>query len=126
VLQPEVAGAFPGPASGSAFATATRAAVSDGSGSYRFVGLPAGVYRLYFSGLGYRPYSVVVELRGQDSAAFSVGLDADPVRCVRFEPAATLGARTRPVTRSPTTWTWVVSWPSTCDVASSSPPTCVS
>lgn len=79
VLQPEVAGAFPGPASGSAFATATRAAVSDGSGSYRFVGLPAGVYRLYFSGLGYRPYSVVVELRSQDSAAFSVGLDADPV-----------------------------------------------
>jgi hypothetical protein len=79
VLQPEVAGAFPGPASGSAFATATRATTSDGHGAYRFDGLPAGVYRLYFSRVGYRPYSVAVELRGAGGAAFSVGLEAEPV-----------------------------------------------
>jgi hypothetical protein len=79
VLQPEVAGAFPGPASGSAFATATRATTSDTHGWYRFDGLPAGVYRLYFSRLGYRPYSVAVELRGTAGTAFSVGLDAEPV-----------------------------------------------
>jgi hypothetical protein len=79
VLQPEVAGAFPGPASGSAFATATRATTSDARGAYRFDGLPAGVYRVYFSRLGYRPYSVAVELRGAGGAAFSVGLEAEPV-----------------------------------------------
>jgi hypothetical protein len=78
VLQPEGAGAFPGTASGSAFASATRAASTDGAGAYRFDGVPAGVYRVYVSRYGYRPYSVVVDLRGRE-ALVSVGLQAEPV-----------------------------------------------
>lgn len=78
VVQPDAAGAFPGPASGSAFATATRTASSDGAGGYRFQGLPPGAYRVYVSRYGYRPYSVVVELRGE-AAAVSVALEADPI-----------------------------------------------
>jgi hypothetical protein len=93
VLQPEVAGAFPGPVSGSAFATATRATTSDGNGVYRFVGLPPGVYRLYFSRIGYRPYSVAVELRRTGGAAVSVGLDAEPVA---LEPLRAAGQRRGP------------------------------
>jgi hypothetical protein len=79
ILQPDAAGAFPGPASGSAFATATRAAASDSAGTYRFDGVPPGIYRLYASAFGYRPYSVSVELRGPGAAGVSLGLDAEPV-----------------------------------------------
>lgn len=79
VLQPDAAGAFPGPASGSAFTTATRAAASDAAGRYRFDGVPPGIYRLYASAYGYRPYSVSVELRGPGTSGVSLGLDAEPV-----------------------------------------------
>jgi hypothetical protein len=79
VLQPEGAGAFPGPASGSAFSTATRAVGTDSDGEYRFERLPSGVYRIYVSRYGYRPYSVVVEFRGDATAMVSVALDAEPV-----------------------------------------------
>jgi len=78
VVQPDAIGVFPGPATGSAFATATRTASSDAMGGYRFHGLAPGAYRVYVSRYGYRPYSVVVELRGDD-AAVSVALDADPI-----------------------------------------------
>jgi hypothetical protein len=78
ILQPEAGGAFPGPVVGSAFASATRAAATDGAGAYRFQGVPPGVYRIYVSRFGYRPYSVVVELRTAE-ARVSVGLDVEPV-----------------------------------------------
>ena len=79
VLQPDVAGVFPGPASGSAFAAAGRTAVSDTAGAYRFEGLPPGVYRLYVSRFSYRPYAVTIELRSGSASAVSVGLRAEPI-----------------------------------------------
>lgn len=79
VLQPDVAGAFPGPASGSAFAAAGRTVVSDSAGSYRFEGLPPGVYRVYVTRFSYRPYAVTVELRPASASAVSIGLRAEPI-----------------------------------------------
>lgn len=80
ILQPEVVGAFPaGPAAGSPFAAALRAIESDHTGRYRFDGLPAGVYRIYVTRFGYRPYSVVVELRG-GTAPLAIALAAEPIR----------------------------------------------
>jgi hypothetical protein len=87
VLQPEVVGAFPGgPAAGSAFAAATRAAASDVAGAYRFEDLPSGVYRIYVTRLGYRPYSIVVELRGAVESVVSIGLHAEPIRLPALRP----------------------------------------
>lgn len=79
VLQPDVAGVFPGPATGSGFAASARTATSDSSGAYRFTGLPPGVYRLYVSRYSYRPYAVTVELRGGAESAVSIGLRAEPI-----------------------------------------------
>jgi hypothetical protein len=80
LLQPEVIGAFPaGPASGSPFATTVRAVLSNAAGEYRFDDLPAGVYRIYVTRFGYRPYSVVVELRGAATSPVGIGLAADPI-----------------------------------------------
>src|SRR5688500_7044706 len=80
VLQPEVVGAFPaGPASGSAFAAAVRAVLSDARGEYRFDALASGVYRVYVSRYGYRPYSVVVELRGATLSPIAIALTAEPI-----------------------------------------------
>jgi hypothetical protein len=79
VLQPEVVGAFPaGPASGSAFTASSRSVITDGAGAYRFVGLPSGVYRVYVSRLGYRPYSITIELRGAVSPV-AIALAAEPI-----------------------------------------------
>jgi hypothetical protein len=89
VLQPEVVGAFPaGPASGSAFTTSTRAVVSDRSGAYRFEGLVPGVYRIYVSRYGYRPYSVTLELRSSGMSPVAVALAADPIPLM---PVRTVG-----------------------------------
>jgi hypothetical protein len=89
VLQPEVTGAFPaGPATGSAFAAAVRAAVSNRLGEYRFEGLPAGVYRVYVSRLGYRPYSVVMELRGAAVSPIAIALAAEPIPLQPISTAA--------------------------------------
>jgi hypothetical protein len=80
VLQPEVVGAFPaGPASGSAFAAAVRAVLSDAAGEYRFDALSSGVYRVYVSRFGYRPYSVVVELRGTGVSPVAIALTTEPI-----------------------------------------------
>jgi hypothetical protein len=80
VLQPDVIGAFPaGPASGSAFTTSSRAVVSDRSGAYRFDGLSSGVYRIYVSRFGYRPYSIAIELRGSGVSPVAVALQAEPI-----------------------------------------------
>jgi hypothetical protein len=80
VLQPEVVGAFPaGPASGSAFAAAVRAVLSDTRGEYRFDALSSGVYRVYVSCFGYRPYSVVIELRGAAISPVAIALTAEPI-----------------------------------------------
>jgi protocatechuate 3,4-dioxygenase beta subunit len=80
LLQPEMAGAFPGgPATGSAFAAALRAAVSARDGSYTFAGLAPGVYRIYVTRLAYRPYSVAVELRGASHLTVAIALEAEPI-----------------------------------------------
>ena len=79
VLQPDVSGVFPGPVSGSAFASAGRTTMSDTAGAYRFEGLPPGVYRLYVSRFSYRPYAVTVELRSERESAVSIGLRAEPI-----------------------------------------------
>src|SRR5919109_210569 len=80
VLQPEVVGAFPaGPASGSAFAAGVRAVVTDTAGAYRFDALSSGVYRIYVSRFGYRPYSVVIELRGTGLSPVAIALNAEPI-----------------------------------------------
>jgi hypothetical protein len=78
VLQPETAGAFPGAPAGSSFAVAARTVATDPAGAYRFADLAPGVYRLYASALGYRPFSALVEVRS-GAAAVSLGLDAEPV-----------------------------------------------
>jgi hypothetical protein len=89
VLQPDVVGAFPaGPASGSAFTASSRAVVSDRAGTYRFDGLTAGVYRIYVSRYGYRPYSVTVELRGHAVSPVAVALSAEPIP---LTPVRTIG-----------------------------------
>jgi hypothetical protein len=80
VLQPEVVGAFPaGPASGSAFAASSRTIVTGTDGGYRFDELPSGVYRLYVSRFGYRPWSLSVELRGSGVAPVAVALEPEPI-----------------------------------------------
>jgi hypothetical protein len=80
VLQPEVVGAFPaGPASGSPFAASSRTLVTGVDGSYRFVALASGVYRLHVSRLGYRPYSVSVELRGSNAMVVWIALEPEPI-----------------------------------------------
>ncbi len=78
VLEPDVAGAFPGSASGTGFVAAARSTITSRWGRYRFDGLSPGAYRLYVSRIGYRPYSVVVELSGA-AAAVSVALEAEPI-----------------------------------------------
>jgi hypothetical protein len=89
VLQPDLIGAFPaGPASGSPFTTASRAVVSDRNGAYRFDDLPAGVYRVYVSRFGYRPYSIALELRGSSMSPVAVALSAEPIP---LTPVRTVG-----------------------------------
>lgn len=80
VLQPEVVGVFPaGPASGSAFATSSRTAITASDGTYHFDQLAPGIYRIYVSRIGYRPYSVTLELRGADMSPVAVALVAEPI-----------------------------------------------
>jgi hypothetical protein len=80
ILQPDVLGAFPaGPASGSAFTASSRAVLSDARGGYRFDGLASGVYRVYVSRYGYRPWSITVELRGAAVSPVAVALTAEPI-----------------------------------------------
>jgi hypothetical protein len=80
VLQPDVVGAFPaGPASGSAFTTSSRAVISGADGTYRFDGLASGVYRVYVSRFGYRPYSISIELRGAAVSPVAIALTAEPI-----------------------------------------------
>ena len=79
VLQPEVAGVFPGPASGTAFAAAGRTAVTDSAGAYGFEGLAPGAYRLFVSRYSYRAYAVTIELQSGRGSAVSVGLLAEPI-----------------------------------------------
>lgn len=87
LLQPEVAGAFPGgPSTGSAFAAAQRAVTTGRDGVYLFEGLAPGVYRVYVARVGYRPYSVVVELRTAAVSAVAIALGADPIP---LEPLST-------------------------------------
>jgi hypothetical protein len=89
MLQPELLGAFPaGPASGSPFTAAARAVVSDGAGAYHFDGLPAGIYRIYVTRYGYRPWSVVVELRFAGTSPVGIALEADPIPLQPLRPAA--------------------------------------
>lgn len=93
VLSPEATGAFPGSASGSAFATATRSVLTDSAGGYRFLELPPGAYRLSVTRLSYRPYSLVVEFGLGRSADLSVGLLADPIA---LEPVSARAVAAQP------------------------------
>jgi hypothetical protein len=80
LLQPEVAGAFPaGPSAGSAFTAAMRATTTDFDGAYVFDNLAPGVYRVYVTRIGYRPYSVVVELRSAALSPVAIALAAEPI-----------------------------------------------
>jgi hypothetical protein len=97
ILQPEAAGAFPGAVTRSPFATATRATVSDSAGTYRFDGVAPGVYRVYASALGYRPYSALVELRVPLPATVSLGLEAEPVQ---LDPLRVRGSAAGPFRRT--------------------------
>ncbi|HUG41689.1 MAG TPA: TonB-dependent receptor [Longimicrobiales bacterium] len=85
VLQPDVAGVFPGPSSGSGFAASGLTTMSDSTGAYHFDGLPPGVYRVYVSRYSYRPYAVTIELRAGAEPAVSIGLRAEPIA---LEPVA--------------------------------------
>jgi hypothetical protein len=88
VVQPETTGAFPGgPASGHGFATSSRAVLTGADGVYRFGPLPSGVYRIYVSRIGYRPYSVVVELRSSGVSRVGVALVAEPIPLAPIRPA---------------------------------------
>lgn len=87
VLEPDVAGAFPGSASGAGFVAVARSTTTGTAGRYRFDGLSPGAYRLHVSRIGYRPYSVGVELTGAD-ASVSVALEAEPIA---LEPVFTRG-----------------------------------
>lgn len=94
VLQPEVIGAFPaGPASGSAFAATSRTVETGVTGTYRFENLVWGVYRIYVSRIGYRPYSIAVELRAGSGAMVGIALNAEPVL---LEPLGTVALRRNP------------------------------
>ena len=88
-LQPEVVGVFPaGPASGSAFTTAARTVLSRADGTYRFDDLSPGVYRIYVSRIGYRPYSVTVELRTPGLSPVGMALNAEPIPLQAVRPRA--------------------------------------
>ncbi len=104
VLEPRTGGAFPAPSPGaSAFIQATRTAVTDSAGRYRFANVPPGEYRLHVQRLGYRSTSVGVDLRGAGDSRVSVGLDMEAVALQPLEvsaPASTLTSRTNTYARA--------------------------
>jgi len=78
-LQPEPAGLFPRAPGSSGFAATARNVMTDSAGAYRFADLVPGRYRIDALRPGYRPYSVVVELRGGAPSAVLLGLAVEPI-----------------------------------------------
>jgi hypothetical protein len=85
VLEPDTPGLLAGDDAGS-FAPVGRTLRTAADGVYRFDGLPAGAYRVAVARIGYRPYSIVVELRGAHSSAVSIGLVAEPIALAPLRP----------------------------------------
>ncbi len=78
VIEPDVAGAFPGAAAGSGFVAAARSTTTDSTGRYRFDGLAPGPYRLHAARYGSlirteygEPFHTIETMRVDDV----VGLD---------------------------------------------------
>lgn len=82
------------------FVSATRSALTDAAGRYRFEGVPPGVYVLRVVRLGFRPATVEVELRGdaafETASRVSVGLTVVPIR---LRPVAVSVAGAEPYAR---------------------------
>jgi hypothetical protein len=66
---------------------------TDESGRYHFVEVSPGEYRLYVRRLGYRPVSVLLDLKRARGLRVSVGMTLQPIR---LDPA--VGTAARPVT----------------------------
>lgn len=64
-------------------------AVTDEGGSYRFVGLQPGSYRLLVRHLGFHPQSIQVDLAQAASFRVSVGLVINPIRLEPMDARAT-------------------------------------
>ncbi|CAN5852381.1 TonB-dependent receptor [soil metagenome] len=80
VLEPAAMGVLPSHRStGPVFLQAGRSVLTDRRGGYRFKELPQGEYRLRVQRLGYRPATVLVELRTASDTRLSVGLDVEPI-----------------------------------------------
>lgn len=79
VLPREAVGALPAGRNGSAFLSNGRSTTTDSTGTYRFEGLAAGAYRLYFRRNGYEQSSLDVTLPSAGTATVSVGLVVRPV-----------------------------------------------
>lgn len=94
VLLPEAAGALPD--GDAAFVPGARVAVSGEDGGYRFIGLPAGRYRLHVSRVGYRGTTLGVELRGSADSRVSVSLS---VQAIALAPVRARGEAPQPFAR---------------------------
>lgn len=84
--------------SSGAFLARSLNAVTDDSGVYRFVHLPAGTYRLLVRHLGYHPVQVTVDLGRDARFRLSVGLVLNPIRLepiTASAPTADLYGRSR-------------------------------
>lgn len=80
VLEPAAMGVLPSHRStGPVFLQAGRSVLTDRRGGYRFTELPRGEYRLRVQRIGYRPATVLVELRSAADTRLSVGLDVEPI-----------------------------------------------
>ena len=63
-----------------------RSAVTDAEGAYRFTGVAGGVYRLYASSLGYRPFSIVVAHASEAQTPVALALVPQPIELPAVEP----------------------------------------
>ncbi len=84
VLEPSPGGIIMSTSRVSPFLRASRTAVTDEKGAYRFDDLVPGTYRLLVRRLGYRPQQVDVDV-AQSALRLSVGLEIIPVQLERVE-----------------------------------------
>ena len=83
-------------ASSGSFLGRSLTAITDQTGSYRFVGLQPGSYRLVVRHLGYHPATVQVDLAQAAAFRVSVGLVVSPIR---LEPMDVRSLTTEPYAR---------------------------
>jgi hypothetical protein len=96
VLEPLAPGALPTGAGEGAFLRASRAALTDSAGEYRFGGIAAGAYRLRVERIGYRGTTLEVRLTGVRGSRVSVGLT---VEAVALAPVEVRGEAAEPYAR---------------------------